>query len=126
MFTSCTADSFDKERTGMRCILRSIFLASTLALLSAACQAQVFRADLSGPAESPPNSSPGTGTSIITLDLSGNTLRVQTVFSGLLGTTTASHIHSATAVPFTGTAGVATQVPTFSAFPLGVTSGSMD
>jgi hypothetical protein len=47
-------------------------------------------------------------------------------FSGLSSGTTASHIHAATAMPGTGTAGVATQVPTFTGFPLGVTSGSYD
>jgi hypothetical protein len=47
-------------------------------------------------------------------------------FSGLLGTTIASHIHACTAAPGTGTAGVATTVPTFPGFPLGVTSGSYD
>jgi hypothetical protein len=53
-------------------------------------------------------------------------MRVQVTFSGLLGTTTASHIHSATAVPFTAAAGVATTTPTFTGFPLGVTSGTYD
>src|SRR3954467_673499 len=43
-------------------------------------------------------------------------------FTGLTGTTTASHIHAPVTVPG-GTAGVATQTPTFSGFPLGVTSG---
>src|SRR5207253_5121866 len=42
----------------------------------------------------------------------------------LTAPSTASHIHCCTSVPFTGTAGVATQTPTFSGFPLGVTSGS--
>ena len=86
----------------------------------------VFGTSLSGPAEAPPNMSPGTGVSTVTYDSTLHTLRVQLTFSGLLSTTTASHIHSATAVPGTGTAGVATQVPTFLGFPLGVTSGSMD
>ncbi|HEX7880360.1 MAG TPA: CHRD domain-containing protein, partial [Candidatus Eisenbacteria bacterium] len=45
-------------------------------------------------------------------------------FSGLLGTTTAAHIHAPTAVPLAGTAGVATTTPSFVGFPLGVTSGS--
>ncbi len=53
-------------------------------------------------------------------------MRVQASFSGLLGNTTASHIHAATTVPGAGTAGVATQTPSFSGFPLGVTAGSMD
>jgi len=45
-------------------------------------------------------------------------------FSGLTGTTTASHIHCCTAVPLTGTTGVATTTPFFTGFPIGVTSGS--
>ncbi len=53
-------------------------------------------------------------------------MRVQVTFSGLLGTTTASHIHAATGMPDTGTAIVATQTPTFTGFPLGVNSGTYD
>jgi hypothetical protein len=80
---------------------------------------------LSGPGESPPNASPGTGFAVLTIDSTTNILNILSdTFSGLLGTTTASHIHCCTALPATGTAGVATQVPTFSGFPLGVTSGS--
>jgi hypothetical protein len=81
---------------------------------------------LSGPNESPPNTSLGTGTAIVTLDTVANTLRVQVQFQNLSGTTTASHIHCCLAVPFTGTAGVATTTPTFPGFPLGVTSGTYD
>ena len=51
-------------------------------------------------------------------------LSLQVTFSGLLGTTTASHIHAATAAPGIGNAGVATTTPNFAGFPLGVTSGS--
>jgi hypothetical protein len=53
-------------------------------------------------------------------------MRVRVTFSGLLGDTTASHIHAATAIPGTGTAMVATTTPTFPGFPLGVTSGTYD
>jgi hypothetical protein len=53
-------------------------------------------------------------------------MRVQVFFSGLSAPSTASHIHAATAFPGTGNAGVATQVPTFGGFPLGVTFGSYD
>jgi hypothetical protein len=56
-------------------------------------------------------------------DLS-NMMTVNVSFSGLTAATTASHIHCCTTVPFTGTAGVATALPTFPALPLGVTSGS--
>jgi hypothetical protein len=88
---------------------------------------------LDGPSESPPNLSPGTGTGLITIDDGGtigdysdDTMRVEVTFSGLLGTTTAAHIHCCTPDPDTGTAGVATQVPFFVGFPIGVTSGSYD
>jgi hypothetical protein len=85
-----------------------------------------YSATLSGPGESPPNASPGTGTALVAIDTVAHTLQVHVDFSGLIGNTMASHIHSATAVPRTGTAGVATTVPTFSGFPLGVTSGTYD
>lgn len=83
-----------------------------------------FTADLSGPAESPANASPGTGEATVIYDAIAHTLSVDVTFQDLLGTTTASHIHCCTTVPQTSTAGVATQVPTFVGFPLGVTFGS--
>jgi len=82
--------------------------------------------NLDGPSESPANASPGIGFATITIDSILNTLRVQVTFSGLLGTTTASHIHSPTPSPFTGVAGVATTTPSFAGFPLNVTSGTFD
>ena len=45
---------------------------------------------------------------------------------GLSAPTIASHIHCCTAAPGVGNAGVATGVPTFAGFPLGVTAGSYD
>lgn len=84
----------------------------------------LFSADLSGPEESPPNMSPGVGTSRITFDDTAHTLRVQTSFSGLQGMTTVAHIHVRT--PPSPVGGVATQVPTFAGFPAGVMSGSYD
>jgi CHRD domain len=83
-----------------------------------------YTANLSGPAESPPNTSPGTGFATVTTDSIANTLFVDVTFSGLTAGTTASHIHSPTPTPGTGTAGVATTTPTFAGFPLGVTSGN--
>lgn len=107
--------------------------ASALAVALAATMvpaslAQVFHytANLDGPSESPPNNSPGTGAAHVTWDAAALTMRVQATFTGLLGTTTAAHIHGLTAAPFDGTASVATTTPTFPGFPLGVTSGSMD
>lgn len=86
----------------------------------------VFTADLSGPNESPPNTSPGTGFAEVDFDIATHMMRVQVTFSDLTTGTIASHIHCCTTDPFTGTAGVATTTPTFPDFPLGVTSGSYD
>jgi hypothetical protein len=85
-----------------------------------------YGASLSGPNESPPNSSQATGFAQVTIDTVLNTMRVQVTFSGITSLTTASHIHATTALPGTGTAGVATTVPRFPGFPFGVTSGTYD
>lgn len=89
-------------------------------------QAAVFQYSLTlnGANESPANASPGFGTGFVNYDNVLHTLQLQVTFSGLTGTTTASHIHGATAAPFAGTAGVATTTPSFAGFPLGVSSGS--
>lgn len=89
-------------------------------------QATIYTYDavLSGAAESPPNASAGTGFAEVDYDSVLHSLEVQVTFSGLTGTTTASHIHAATPTPGTGTAGVATTLPYFAGFPIGVTSGS--
>jgi hypothetical protein len=84
----------------------------------------LYEAHLTGPAESPPNGSPGVADALVSFDLAAHTLSVDLSFSGLLAGTTASHIHCCTAAPGTGTAIVATQTPTFVGFPLGVTSGT--
>ncbi|MCY2965134.1 MAG: CHRD domain-containing protein [Planctomycetota bacterium] len=84
------------------------------------------RAILNGASESPANASPGTGIADVDFDTTAHTMHVHVTFSGLLGGVTAAHIHAATASPFTGTASVATQTPSFVGFPSGVTSGSYD
>jgi hypothetical protein len=95
-------------------------------LLAGTCLANTttYTVALSGPAEAVPTPSPGVGAATLVYDDVLNDLMLTMSFSGLLGPTTASHIHAATAIPFTGTAGVATRTPTFSGFPTGVTSGS--
>ena len=110
---------------------RSLFLVVTAAILVSVPQtarADIIRyfANLNGPSESPPNASLGTGTALVGVDTVANTMHVQVSFSGLTTGTTASHIHAATALPGVGTASVATTVPTFPGFPLGVTSGTYD
>jgi hypothetical protein len=84
----------------------------------------VYFATMSGPAEDPPNASPGTGTTLVVYDPTAHSLQVDASFSDLLGDTTVAHIHCCTLSPLTGTAGVATPVPTFPGFPAGVTSGT--
>jgi hypothetical protein len=90
----------------------------------------VFTTTLSGPAESPPNASPGTGTASVTIDAATHTMQVQLDFAGLLGPSTASHIHVINGPGDTNTADtlgpVATTTPAFIGFPTGVFAGSMD
>jgi hypothetical protein len=107
--------------------LRRILAGALLALgLTAAATAHevIYVASLTGPAEAPSNASPGIGTARVTFDLDLVTMRVEASFSGLLGNTTASHIHCCTLIAGVSTIGVATQTPTFAGFPLGVTSGT--
>jgi CHRD domain len=80
-----------------------------------------YTANLTGPGESPPNASPGTGFATVITDDVANTLFVDVTFSGLTAGTTASHIHCCILPP--GATGVATTTPTFAGFPLGVTLG---
>lgn len=70
------------------------------------------------------NPSLGTGLGTVDYDNVLHTLSLSLNFSGLTGTTTASHIHAPTAVAGSGNAGVATTTPSFALFPLGVSSGS--
>lgn len=100
------------------------FVAALLVTVQAQAAPITYTAVLTGPAESPPNASPGTGFATVTVDSAAHTLFIGVNFSGLIGTTTNSHIHCCTSAAGTGTAGVATQLPTFSGFPAGVTSGS--
>lgn len=107
---------------------RTGFFAALLMVAAGSVQAHtvVYTTTLSGPAEAPPNASPGIGTGTVTFDFDLVTMRVQANFSGLTGNVSAAHIHGATATPFTGTAGVMTPLPSFPGFPSGVTSGSYD
>ena len=106
----------------------SFVLAALLVVVPAASPALAtsitYFASLSGANESPANGSPGAGTVSVTIDDSVQSLRIDTTFSGLIGTTTASHIHCCTTTPFTANAGVAVTPVTLPGFPLGVTSGT--
>lgn len=106
--------------------MKSIFRLVMFALFLAAGAVQalpiVYTASLTGPAENPPNTSPGIGTATVTYDSDLHTLGIEVIFSDLIGTTTSAHIHCCIDPP--GNVGVATTTPSFAGFPLGVTSGS--
>ena len=103
---------------------KTILFFAFLVCTTFALNAQIYTALLSGPAEAPPNNSPGTGWAKVTL--TGTSMSVETSFSGLLSPVSISHIHATTALPLTGTAGVATPLPSFPGFPSAVTSGTYD
>jgi hypothetical protein len=81
-----------------------------------------FVGSLTGANEVPPVPSPGTGLATVVLDSTAQTLQVNVTFSGLTSNDTAAHIHCC--APLGTNAGVATTVPAFPGFPLGVTSGT--
>lgn len=103
---------------------RSALALAALALAVGTASAQTWRFTLNG--FTPPNNtqSPGTGVAFVTI--TGDQMRVQATFSGLLANVTVAHVHCCTAAPGTGSAGVATPTPSFPGFPAGVTAGSYD
>jgi len=105
-------------------LLAAIIMVGAVSLAHAAVF--TYSVSLSGPNESPVNASPGIGTGQVDVNTTTNQMHVFVKFSGLIGNTTASHIHAPTAVAGTGTAGVATTTPTFAGFPLGVKKGVYD
>lgn len=105
--------------------MKETLLASLLvsAVIGAQAGVSEYSVSLNGANEAPANASLGTGLGRVLYDDIAHTLKLEVAFSGLTGNVTASHIHAATASPFTGTAGVATTTPTFAGFPLGATFG---
>jgi CHRD domain/PEP-CTERM motif len=66
----------------------------------------------------------GSGSVLVQYDDVEHTLLINADWSGLSGVTTVAHIHCCTAVPGTGTIGVAVTPGTLPGFPAGVSSGS--
>jgi hypothetical protein len=102
--------------------------AAALAFAATAGSAQAtiyhFEANLSGATEVPPNASPGTGLGVFIFNDALHTMMVDVDFAGLIGTTTAAHVHAPTAVPGAGNTMVATELPLFTGFPTGVHAGT--
>jgi CHRD domain/PEP-CTERM motif len=104
--------------------LRMVCAAALVAFAAVRANAQVYTVNLSGANQSPPIGSPGIGSGTFTL--TGDIFVMSLSFANLLGPSTAAHIHCCTTAPFAGNAGVATQVPSYPGFPLGVTSGTFN
>jgi len=101
----------------------SVFVA-LLATLAPVAQAEVVLYSTTLAPEVP--GATGSGTVQLTLDTNARTLGVAASWSGLSASTTVAHIHCCTAVPGTGTVGVAVTPTTLPGFPTGVTSGVYD
>lgn len=96
------------------------------AAFPAAAHSLVYTATFSGANEVPANDSLGIGSVTVTVDLDLITMRIEGSFSGLGGYTTAAHIHCCIVPGGPLNVGVATQLPSFPGFPLGVQAGSFD
>jgi CHRD domain/PEP-CTERM motif len=107
-----------------KCTVTALAIAIALMLPVPAAHAIpiTFVGSLTGANEVPPVPSPGTGLATVVLDSTAQTIQINATFSGLTSNDTAAHIHCCARL---GTnAGVATTVPAFPGFPLGVTSGT--
>jgi len=104
--------------------IRSTAAACLLLSAMTAASAANYTAVLTGPKEAPGNASPGIGATVVKFDATSHLLEVNVAFGSLAGDTTAAHIHCCTTAPGIGTAGVATETPTFGSFPLGVHNGA--
>ena len=93
---------------------------------SASAASLVYIGTLNGAQESPSVTTTGVGDVMVTIDTAALTMRVETTFSGLTSGTTAAHIHCCFVPGGPANVMVATGVPSFPDFPMGVTSGSYD
>jgi hypothetical protein len=104
----------------------ALVLIGALTLQAPAAHAipMTFVGNLSAANEVPPPVvvSAGTGLATVVLDPTAQTIQINATFSGLTSNDVAAHIHCC--APLGTNAGVATTVPAFPGFPLGVTSGS--
>jgi hypothetical protein len=101
----------------------ALALTALLAAGAATAAPLTYKGTLSGAAENPPNGSAGTGSAVVTFDMTAHMLNVDVTFANLTGVSTAAHIHCCTAAPLTGSAGIATETPSFGGFPAGVYGG---
>jgi hypothetical protein len=93
-------------------------------LLAATASAATYTTILTGPKESPPNTSAAIGAAAVQFDTSTHVLQISFAFAGLEGDSTVAHIHCCTATPGSGTAIPATELPSLDGFPTGVMTGA--
>ena len=110
----------------MRALTLALALAASAVAGQAAADVFIFETTLDGASEFPPVVSDGFGVAVLRLDTDLHTLRVRVKFGDLEGTTTLAHVHGPTATANTGLAGVATELPLFTGFPVGVRFGAYD
>ena len=107
--------------------MKRLMLVTLVVLYASAAQAApiTLTAILSGANENPAIVTPGTGLATVTVDPVAQTLQLNVMFSGLTSNSVAAHIHCCLPSPLSPmNVGVATTVPAFVGFPLGVTSGN--
>jgi hypothetical protein len=103
-------------------LLSAVAIATIVPVPAADALPMTFVGSLAGANEVPTVPSPGTGSATVVLDPTAQTIQVNATFSGLTSNDVAAHIHCC--APLGTNAGVATSVPAFPGFPLGVTSGT--
>jgi len=106
--------------------MRYLALITVVAALMLPAQAaraipMTFGGILSAANEVPPVNSPGMGSVAVVLDPTAETIQIIASFFGLTTPDTMAHIHCC--APLGTNAGVATTLPAFAGFPLGVTQG---
>jgi len=110
-----------------RISVRVLILAAICCSLTPLClRADIvtFSSPLSGANENPAVPTPATGFTTVSLNTVTQVLTIDLNFTNLTTPTVAAHIHCCISPP--GNTGVATTVPAFPGFPLGVTSGTYD
>jgi hypothetical protein len=103
-------------------LMRTVVAAFMLSGSAAYAVPIPFTAVLSGANEIPANASPGIGIATVLLDVTAESIQITANFSNLTSTDVAAHIHCC--APQGMNVGVATTIPAFMGFPLGVTSGT--
>jgi CHRD domain len=106
----------------MRYVALAIVAAALMLRAPAYAVPMPFGGILSGANEVPAVVSPGAGSAVVVLDPVAQTIQIIASFFGLSSNTTMAHIHCC--APLGTNAGVATTVPAFDGFPLGVTQGT--